>query len=77
VGLSTMHKGSLEERLDMAFKAYDLNGDGKIDRDELFQILKTSFKTKGIESPDDMIRKSVSSSTGSGSTAAAGRAQLL
>ncbi len=58
-GLSVMHTGSMEERLEMAFKAYDLDGNGVIDHNELFSILKASFKTKGFDQPDEMIKSLV------------------
>ena len=47
----------MDERLELAFKAYDLDGNGYIDRDELFHILKGSFYAKGFPIDDDTIRK--------------------
>ncbi len=40
----------------MAFKAYDLDGNGVIDKNELFHILKASLKTKGFDQNDEMIQ---------------------
>lgn len=59
VGLSTLHKGSAEERLQLAFKAYDLDGNGSIDRSELFLILKSSLRAKGFEQSDEFIQAMV------------------
>jgi len=55
IGMSIMHAGSLDERLRLAFKAYDLHGNGAIDRRELFQILRSSFLAKGFDQSDEFI----------------------
>jgi len=47
--------GSLEERLELAFKAYDADGSGFIERDELFHILKSSLMARGLYVDDDMV----------------------
>jgi Ca2+-binding EF-hand superfamily protein len=52
-GLSTLYKGTMEERLELAFKAYDLDGNGVVDRNELFQILRGSLRANGFASLDD------------------------
>ena len=44
--------GNLETRLGLAFHAYDLNGDGVIDRNELFQIIKHILFTRGTRVDD-------------------------
>eukprot|EP00455_Lapot_gusevi_P001572 TRINITY_DN10610_c0_g2_i2.p1 TRINITY_DN10610_c0_g2~~TRINITY_DN10610_c0_g2_i2.p1 ORF type:complete len:496 (-),score=120.42 TRINITY_DN10610_c0_g2_i2:115-1602(-) len=55
VGLSVMYRGSMEERLQLAFKAYDIDGNGMIDRLELFHILKASFTAKDFALDDSTI----------------------
>ncbi|KAI9220459.1 hypothetical protein BC828DRAFT_398151 [Blastocladiella britannica] len=42
-GLSVLCKGTLDEKIDAAFKGYDLNGDGRITRDELHAMFKAYF----------------------------------
>eukprot|EP00743_Colponemidia_sp_Colp-15_P006188 GILK01006654.1.p1 GENE.GILK01006654.1~~GILK01006654.1.p1 ORF type:complete len:1082 (+),score=190.54 GILK01006654.1:102-3347(+) len=59
VGLSVLHHGSMDERLQLAFKAYDLDGNGAIDKKELFHLLKVSMETKGVSLPDHMIANMV------------------
>jgi len=58
-GLSIFFKGSLEEKLQLAFFAHDLDGNGVIDRDELFAILKSSFRVKGFDESDETIKDMV------------------
>ena len=41
--LSIFLRGSQEEKIKYAFTVYDLNGDGYISREEMFQMLKTSI----------------------------------
>ncbi|KAJ3083902.1 hypothetical protein HDU99_005033 [Rhizoclosmatium hyalinum] len=43
LGLGVMIKGSLDERIEYAFKGYDLNSDGKISREELHRMFKAYF----------------------------------
>ena len=40
--------GSVEERLRWAFKMYDEDGSGKIDRQEMEEIISTLFELNGI-----------------------------
>lgn len=49
--------GSIDERLDLAFRAYDLDGNGFIDREELFAILKNSFIAKALPVDDDIVNR--------------------
>jgi len=58
-GLSIFFKGSLDEKLQLAFFAHDLDGNGVIDRNELFSILKSSFRAKGFDESDETIRDMV------------------
>ncbi|KAJ3357534.1 hypothetical protein HDU83_006260 [Entophlyctis luteolus] len=43
IGLGVMIKGSLDERIENAFKGYDIDGDGKISRQELHRMFKAYF----------------------------------
>eukprot|EP00771_Trimastix_marina_P000259 gnl/Trimastix_PCT/1270.p1 GENE.gnl/Trimastix_PCT/1270~~gnl/Trimastix_PCT/1270.p1 ORF type:complete len:191 (-),score=61.84 gnl/Trimastix_PCT/1270:97-669(-) len=44
IGLSVFcKKGTLEEKLLFSFNIYDFDGDGNIDRDELYRILRSSL----------------------------------
>ncbi|KAF7255552.1 hypothetical protein EG68_07623 [Paragonimus skrjabini miyazakii] len=57
VGLSIFLRGSLQERAAFTFRAYDLNSDGLISREEMFQLLKASLiKQPTDEDPDEGIR---------------------
>ncbi|KAI9355913.1 hypothetical protein DFJ73DRAFT_623256 [Zopfochytrium polystomum] len=42
-GMSILCKGSLDERITYAFQGYDLDGDGKISREELHRMFKAYF----------------------------------
>ncbi|XP_065587359.1 calaxin [Cyrtonyx montezumae] len=56
-GLSVFLRGTLEERIKYCFKVYDLNGDGYISREEIFQMLKNSLlKQPSEEDPDEGIK---------------------
>ncbi|NXU52813.1 EFCB1 protein, partial [Turnix velox] len=56
-GLSVFLRGTLEERIKYCFEVYDLNGDGYISRDEMFQMLKNSLvKEPSEEDPDEGIK---------------------
>ncbi|CAH8867263.1 unnamed protein product [Trichobilharzia szidati] len=43
MGLSTFLRGTLLEKTKFAFEVYDLNSDGRITREEMFQLLKYSL----------------------------------
>ena len=43
LGLSVFLKGTLEERVAYCFDVYDMNSDGYISREEMFQMLKNSM----------------------------------
>ncbi|XP_071416800.1 calaxin isoform X2 [Pithys albifrons albifrons] len=52
-GLAVLLRGTLEEKI----KFYDLNGDGYISREEMFQMLKNSLiKQPAEEDPDEGIK---------------------
>lgn len=56
-GLSIFLRGTVEEKIKYAFSVYDLNGDGYISREEMFQMLKTSIiKQPSEEDPDEGIK---------------------
>ncbi|NXL28454.1 EFCB1 protein, partial [Glaucidium brasilianum] len=55
-GLSVFLRGTLEERIKYCFEVYDLNGDGYISREEMFQMLKNSFLEEPSEDPDEGIK---------------------
>ncbi|XP_010121089.1 PREDICTED: EF-hand calcium-binding domain-containing protein 1 [Chlamydotis macqueenii] len=56
-GLSVFLRGTLEERIKYCFEVYDLNGDGYIAREEMFQMLKNSLlKHPSEEDPDEGIK---------------------
>ncbi|GAA5805904.1 hypothetical protein HPULCUR_011430 [Helicostylum pulchrum] len=42
-GLSVLCKGNLDEKIEYAFKGYDLDEDGYISRDELYRMYKSYF----------------------------------
>ncbi|NWI56854.1 EFCB1 protein, partial [Calyptomena viridis] len=56
-GLAVMLRGTLEEKIKYCFMVYDLNGDGYISREEMFQMLKNSLlKQPADEDPDEGIK---------------------
>ncbi|CAI2733156.1 unnamed protein product [Schistosoma spindalis] len=60
MGLSIFLRGTLEEKIKFAFDVYDLNSDGRITREEMFQLLKYSLvKQPTDEDPDEGIRELV------------------
>lgn len=59
-GLSVMYRGTMEERLMLAFKAYDINGDGVISEDELSNIMRGSLRAQGMTINEEAIQNLVS-----------------
>lgn len=55
VTLSTLLRGSVYERLRWTFKLYDLNGDGRISRSELSEIIMAIHELMGrrAHQPED------------------------
>jgi len=43
VGLSVLCKGTVEEKLELSFKAYDIDGSGTISKDELAAMFKSAW----------------------------------
>ncbi|NWX25342.1 EFCB1 protein, partial [Notiomystis cincta] len=56
-GLAVLLRGTLEEKMKYCFDVYDLNGDGYISREEMFQMLKNSLLIQPAdEEPDEGIK---------------------
>ncbi|NWR49471.1 EFCB1 protein, partial [Regulus satrapa] len=56
-GLGVLLRGTLEEKMKYCFAVYDLNGDGYISREEMFQMLKNSLLIQPAdEEPDEGIK---------------------
>ncbi|NXU95662.1 EFCB1 protein, partial [Xiphorhynchus elegans] len=56
-GLAILLRGTLEEKTKYCFTIYDLNGDGYISREEMFQMLKNSLINQPTEEePDEGIK---------------------
>jgi len=51
--LSILKGGSLEDKLRLAFMAYDINHNGFIDKSEMFQLLRASSSSKGMHMPEN------------------------
>lgn len=46
-GLSTLSRGSLDEKLRWTFSLYDINGDGRITREEMTDIVSAVYDLMG------------------------------
>ncbi|NXD18968.1 EFCB1 protein, partial [Spelaeornis formosus] len=56
-GLGVLLRGTLEEKMKYCFAIYDLNGDGYISREEMFQMLKNSLLIQPAdEEPDEGVK---------------------
>ncbi|XP_062363849.1 calaxin [Cinclus cinclus] len=56
-GLGVLLRGTLEEKMKFCFAIYDLNGDGYISREEMFQMLKNSLLIQPTdEEPDEGVK---------------------
>ncbi|NXU05648.1 EFCB1 protein, partial [Buphagus erythrorhynchus] len=56
-GLGVLLRGTLEEKMKFCFTIYDLNGDGYISREEMFQMLKNSLLIQPAdEEPDEGVK---------------------
>ncbi|KAK9505938.1 hypothetical protein O3M35_009893 [Rhynocoris fuscipes] len=60
IGMSAFLKGSLQEKIAFAFSVYDLNNDGYIVREEMFNLLRNSLvKQPQDEDPDEGVKELV------------------
>jgi Ca2+-binding EF-hand superfamily protein len=59
VGLSTLLKGSAEERMRLMFDSYDLNADGKLSQEEVYFIFRTSLRAQGGHMDETELRSLV------------------
>ncbi|CAH8554836.1 unnamed protein product [Schistosoma turkestanicum] len=60
MGLSVLLRGTLEEKIKFAFTVYDLNDDGRVTREEMFQLLRFSLVKQPVdEDPDEGVRELV------------------
>lgn len=60
MGMSVYLRGDTREKIKFCFDSYDLNGDGVISREEMFQFLKNSFtKLSSDEDPEEHHRELV------------------
>ncbi|NXT08398.1 EFCB1 protein, partial [Prunella fulvescens] len=56
-GLAVLLRGTLEEKMKYCFTIYDLNGDGYISKEEMFQMLKNSLLIQPAdEEPDEGVK---------------------
>ncbi|XP_014208382.1 EF-hand calcium-binding domain-containing protein 1 [Copidosoma floridanum] len=56
-GLDVFLRGTLHEKMEFCFSVYDLNNDGFITKDEIFQLFKNSLmKQPGEEDPEEGVR---------------------
>jgi len=53
IGMATFLTGNIEDKMRFCFNVYDLNGDGYITREEMFQFLKNSMVTKSHDADQD------------------------
>ncbi|KAL6428769.1 hypothetical protein ACFW04_007972 [Cataglyphis niger] len=57
MGLDVFLRGNLRDRITFCFRVYDLNNDGYITKDEIFQLLKNCLiKQPGEEDPDEGVK---------------------
>ncbi|XP_046412761.1 EF-hand calcium-binding domain-containing protein 1 [Neodiprion virginianus] len=57
LGLDVFLRGTQREKLEFCFRIYDLNNDGYITKDEMFQLLKNCLiKQPSEEDPDEGVR---------------------
>ncbi|KAL6255056.1 hypothetical protein P5V15_013389 [Pogonomyrmex californicus] len=57
MGLDVFLRGSLRDKISFCFHVYDLNNDGYVTKDEIFQLLKNCLiKQPGEEDPDEGVK---------------------
>ncbi|BFZ01131.1 hypothetical protein BsWGS_04170 [Bradybaena similaris] len=60
IGIAKFLNGSLEDHIKLCFDVYDLNNDGYIMREEMFQLLKSCLiKAPTEEDPDELVKELV------------------
>lgn len=47
MNLSTLSRGSLDEKLEWTFQLYDVNGDGFISREEMTEVMTSVYELMG------------------------------
>ena len=47
IGLSSLIRGSMHDKLLWAFRLYDINGDGFISKDEMYDIVSAVYNIMG------------------------------
>lgn len=47
INLSTLSRGSLDEKLEWTFQLYDVNGDGFISREEMTEVMTSVYELMG------------------------------
>ena len=47
MALSVTSRGQIQDKLEWAFKLYDLNGDGSITKEEMLKMIKAIFAMMG------------------------------
>lgn len=47
INLSTLSRGSLDEKLEWTFQLYDVNGDGFITREEMTEVMTSVYELMG------------------------------
>uniref|UniRef100_A0A0B6YQZ5 EF-hand domain-containing protein n=2 Tax=Arion vulgaris TaxID=1028688 RepID=A0A0B6YQZ5_9EUPU len=60
IGIAKFLNGTLEDQVNLCFDVYDLNNDGYIVREEMFQLLKSCLvKAPTEEDPDELVKELV------------------
>ncbi|XP_059173207.1 calaxin-like isoform X1 [Physella acuta] len=60
VGIAKFLNGTLDDHIQLCFDVYDLNNDGYIVREEMFQLLKSCLvKAPTEEDPDELVKELV------------------
>ncbi|KAH9520311.1 EF-hand calcium-binding domain-containing protein 1 [Bulinus truncatus] len=60
IGIAKFLNGTLEDHIQLCFDVYDLNNDGYISREEMFQLLKSCLvKAPTEEDPDELVKELV------------------
>ena len=60
-GISVLLGGTLDERLRLAFNAYDLDASGSLSPEEVFHLTRSAMQARGYAASDAEIRQIVQS----------------